>query len=248
LRAPRLDRALKRLRGSAAGRWALSRLGAAYVRLCWATTRWRVEGREHADALLATGAPVIAAFWHGRLLFSPFWIPRDRPVYAMISNNHDGALIAALVARFGVVGVRGSSAHPGKRDADKGGRAAFAAGAAALRGGGVLGITPDGPRGPRMRAHPGVAALSVAAGAAVLPVAFSTRRGRLSRSWDRFLVARPFDDGVLLYGAPLPPPADAAGVEAHRLAVETALNALTERADRMAGREPARPDPAPVPA
>ncbi len=243
---PDLGRALKRLRGSAAGRWLLSRLGAAYVRLCWATTRWTVEGRGHAEALIAGGGPFIAAFWHGRLLFSPLWIPPGRRVFAMISNNHDGALIAALVARFGVRGVRGSSAHPGKRDRDKGGREAFAAAVAALEGGGVLGMTPDGPRGPRMRAQPGVAALSAATGAPVLPVAFATRGGRTARSWDRFLLARPFDRGVTLYGPPIPPPAgDPASVEAHRLAIEAALNALTARADRMTGRPPIEPEAAP---
>lgn len=248
MRRLRPDRVLKRIRGSGPGRWLLARLGAAYIRLCWATTRWRIEGREHAEALIAGGGSFLAAFWHGRLMFSPLWIPRGRRVYAMISNNHDGELIAALVARFGVEGVRGSSAHPAKRDQDKGGREAFAAAAAALKGGGVLGITPDGPRGPRMRAHMGASALSAATGAPVLPVAFSTARGRFARSWDRFLAARPFDRGVTLYGAPIPPPASAEpeALEAHRRALEAALNALTARADALAGREAVAPDPAPA--
>lgn len=237
------ERALRRLRERPAGRWLLSRLGALAMRLVHATTRWTVVGAAHRAAVVETGGPFIAAFWHGRLFFSPFWVPRGRRTLAVISNNHDGALISDTVARFGVEAVRGSTADPRKRFRDKGGRLAFAAALAALEAGAVVGITPDGPRGPRMRAQPGVAALSVAAQAPVLPVAFATRRGRLLRGWDRFLVPLPFDRGVLVYGAPLVPPlrGDEAAVEAHRLAVEQALNAVTAEADQLAGRAPVAP-------
>jgi lysophospholipid acyltransferase (LPLAT)-like uncharacterized protein len=99
-----------------------------------------------------------------------------------------------------------------------------------------------------MRAQPGVAALSAASRAPVLPLALSTRGGRLLRSWDRFLAPRPFDRGALVYAAPLPPPASDAPeeIEAHRLAVETAINTATARADELVGRSPVAPaDPAP---
>lgn len=234
-------------RGSASGRAAVSRLGAGYIALCWRTTRWRVEGGAHLDALLERGGPFIAAFWHGRLFFSPMLAPPGRRTVAMISNNKDGELIAATVARFGVHAVRGSTADPRKGAKDKGGREAFEGGAAELARGAVLAITPDGPRGPRMRAQTGVAALSALTGAPVLPIALSTRRGLFARSWDRFLICFPFDRGVLIYGAPLPaPPSDAPeAVERHRRAVEDALNALTAEADRLSGRAPVTPDPAP---
>mgnify|MGYP006281721493 FL=1 len=189
---------------------------------------------------------MIAAFWHGRLFFSPLLAPPGRRTVAMISNNRDGDLIAAAAAILGVDSVRGSTAHPGKRDKDKGGREAFAAGRAALEAGAVLAITPDGPRGPRMRAQPGVAALSAAAGAPVVPIALSTAHGRVLRSWDRFLLPIPFDRGALLYGAPLPPPdpEDPAAVEAHRAAIEDRLTALAAEADRLMGRAPVAPAPA----
>ncbi len=243
------ERAVRAARANPAWRGVLSGAAAFYIRLCWRTTRWRVEGAEHLDALAARGGPLIACFWHGRLLFSPLWAIPGRRTFAMISNNRDGDLIAATVGRFGVETVRGSSADPRKRRKDKGGREAFVAGLRALSGGGVLAITPDGPRGPRMRAQSGVAGLSAAAEAPVLPIAVSTAHGRLLRSWDRFLLPLPFDRGVMLYGRPIASPgrtADEAAIEAHRLAVETALNALTARADAMAGREAIAPEPAPL--
>jgi lysophospholipid acyltransferase (LPLAT)-like uncharacterized protein len=243
-----LDRAARRVRGSALWRGAAARLGAAWIALCWRTTRWTEEGRPRRDALIAGGGPVVAAFWHGRLFFSPLWAPPGRRTVAMISDNRDGDLITAVVARFGVQTARGSSADPRKPRKDKGGADAYAEGLAALKAGGVVAITPDGPRGPRMRAQPGVAALSIAAQAPVLPVAVSTARGRFAPSWDRFLAPLPFDRGAMLWGAPIPPPArdDPGALEAHRRAIETALNALTARADALAGRAPIPPDPAPT--
>lgn len=237
------DRLSRWLRGAASGRRVGAALGAAYIRLCWRSTRWRVEGREHREAALARGGPVIAALWHGRLFFSPFLAPPGRRAFAMISQNKDGELISDIVAKFGIETVRGSTSDPRKQDKDKGGKQAFDDGAAALRAGGVLAITPDGPRGPSMRARRGGSALSFACGAPVLPVAFSTRRGKLLRSWDRFLLPLPFDRGVLIYGAALTPPASggAAALEAHRRELEAALTETTRRADVGAGREPVAP-------
>lgn len=218
------------------------------MRLVRASIRWTVLGGEHRDGVIATGGPVVAAFWHGRLFFSPFWAPPGRRTIAVISQNSDGALIAETVAQFGVESVRGSTFDPRKPDRDKGGREVFAKALAGLQDGAVVAITPDGPRGPRMRTQPGVAALSVAAQAPVLPVAWSSRRGVLTRGWDRFLIPRPFDSGVLIYGAPLmpPPPGDPAAVERHGEAIEAALNAITAEADRRMGRTPVTPAPAPA--
>ena len=56
------------------------------------------------------------------------------------------------------------------------------------------------------------------------------------RSWDRFLVPRPFSRGLFVYGEPIriSRDADEAEIERARIAVECALNVVTERADREA--------------
>ncbi len=214
----------------------------------FATTRWRVVGAEHRDAIVSGGGAVIPAFWHGRLMFLPMLIPPGRRSLALFSRARDGAMIADAARRLGVEAIRGSSRNPRKRDKDTGGREAFAEALAALAEGCVVGITPDGPRGPRMRAQTGVAALSAVSGAPVLPIAVSTRRGLFAPSWDRLLIGLPFDRGVIVYGAPMPAPPsdDAATVEARRRAVEETLIAITAEADRQAGRAPVPPDPEPA--
>lgn len=229
------------LRRSRVGLALASRLGAGYIRFCHATTRWQVEGKAGFDAAAAAG-PVIAANWHGRLLLLPPWGPPGRETVAMISNNRDGDLIAGVVARFGVTAVRGSTFDRGKRR-DKGGREAYRTGIAALARGAILAITPDGPRGPRMRAEIGVAQLAADSGAPVIPIAYSVSRGRQLGSWDRFLLAFPFGRGALICGAPMraPNPADAAGLETFRAEVEAALIAVTDRADSLCGQPRVEP-------
>ncbi len=235
---------LARLRRSSLARAALARLGAGYIWLVRATTRWEIHGKAEFDAEVARGG-VVAAIWHGRLFLSPTWAPPGRETLAVISNNADGALIAAVVARWGVTAIRGSTYDKAKRR-DKGGAEVTRAALDGLGRGAVVAITPDGPRGPRMRAQAGVARLAIATGAPVVPIAFSVRRGWLARSWDRFFVPWPFGRGAQVYGAPLRPPAEGDAVaEARFLAeIEAALTVATDRADALCGRAPVPPAPA----
>jgi hypothetical protein len=115
----------------------------------------------------------------------------------------------------------------------------------ALKAGDCVGITPDGPRGPRMRASDGAVALARLSGVPIIPATFGAARGRVLQSWDRFLVAWPFGRGVIVWGDPIDVArdADAAALGAARLRVENALNAITAEADRLTGRVPVEPAP-----
>lgn len=220
------------------------RLGAAYIRFVFRTVRWEWVGREVVDDVLATRKPIVAAFWHGRLLMmAPVMAESVQPLHVVISNNRDGELIARLIERFGGFTLRGSTRHPRKRK-DKGSNAVARTGMERLEAGDLIGITPDGPRGPRMRAQEGVAALSMWTGVPVVPFAWATRRARMLASWDRFMLPWPFDRGVYVVGDPIFPvngDGDEA-VEAHRLAIEAGLNAVTRLADERVGRVPVEPE------
>lgn len=226
---------LKRLAGSDMAKAALGGLAAGYLRLVHAGVRWQIEGSEHRDAALGGDGGLIAAFWHGRLLITPMLPSGARQRVAMISRARDGDIITAVVGRFGIETVRGSTRDRIKGQA-KGGSEAFAAAVEAVHDGALVGITPDGPIGPRMRAHGGAAALALATGAAVLPLSYSTARGRLLGSWDRFLLPAPFGRGAIVYGRPLRPEAVNGDPDRFRLAIEAALTEAQNRADALCGR------------
>ena len=233
------------LRQSSVGRGIASRLGAAYIRLVTRSTAWEIQGKETFDDLVATEpGGIIAVIWHGRLFMSPTWAPVDRrPTFAMISLNNDGQVIADIVGRFGIDTVRGSTYDRAKRR-DKGGAQAYQAALKSLEQRGVVAMTPDGPRGPRMRAQAGAAQLAISTGCPVIPIAFSARRGRLLRSWDRFLVPWPFGRGVQIYGPVMRPPGPgAADHDAFTRAIEAALTEVTDRADQLCHRPRVAPGP-----
>lgn len=231
------------LRKSATGRLLGAHLGAFYIRLVAWTTRWDRIGKRNYDRLLQDDTGVIATAWHGRLFMAPLWVPRNRRTIAMISRNDDGELISALVRRFNVIAIRGSTYdHEKKRE--KGGSEVYSDAVQELTGHKALvAITPDGPRGPRMRAQRGIARLSIETGAPIQPIAFSVRRGKVFRSWDRFLLPWPFGRGVQIFDEPLWPPesADEAATDAFLSRIEERLIAITTQADTLCGREPVAP-------
>src|SRR5690606_21656340 len=110
---------------------------------------------------------------------------------------------------------------------------------------GTVGITPDGPHGPRMRAGGGAVTLARLTGAPLLPLAFGCRPRRLLGTWDRLAVALPFGRGVFVWGAPIfvPRDADSDALEAARQALEKGLNAVTDEADRLTGQDLVPPAP-----
>jgi lysophospholipid acyltransferase (LPLAT)-like uncharacterized protein len=211
-------------------------LAALYIRLVYATSRWRVIGADGAK--LVTGgddAPFIGCFWHGRMLMWPGLWTRPKPITMLVSDHRDGRLIGRTIAHFGIGSLSGSSSRRGAM-AMRGMAQALARGISVV-------VTPDGPRGPRMRAAPGVAMVAKLTGTPILPVSYSSSRAIAWSSWDRFLLALPFGRGVFIVGDPVyvARDADAAALESARRAVEAQLNRLTLEADRLCGRTPVEP-------
>jgi lysophospholipid acyltransferase (LPLAT)-like uncharacterized protein len=92
-------------------------------------------------------------------------------------------------------------------------------------------MAPDGPRGPRREAAPGIAQIAALAGVPVLPCAAQTSRRRVLRSWDRMVVPLPFARGVMVCLPPIMVPRD--GWETALPAIAAALTAAADRADAL---------------
>jgi lysophospholipid acyltransferase (LPLAT)-like uncharacterized protein len=177
----------------------LARLLGRYLAFALATTRWRLEGAEHLDALVG-GAPTIVAFWHRRLPLMPMlWLlvrrrPQYRPrrVHVLVSQHADGQFIGNVIRRFQMETVTGSTS--------RGGAAGLRSMMRLLQSGDLVAITPDGPRGPAGEAAPGTAQLAGLADVPVLPCAAQTTRHWALRTWDSMVVPKPFGRGVVVCG------------------------------------------------
>lgn len=164
--------------------WLAPRFFEAFICALGATLRVRV--RDEAGFLDAP-SPCVVVFWHNRLMMMPWMYRRlgvTLPLTVLMSRSKDGQIVTGIAARFGVGAVRGSSS--------RGAAVAVRGLVALLRGGGAVGITPDGPRGPRYEIKPGMAHLARAAGVPVLPVTLHYAWKWQAKSWDRLQIPMPF--------------------------------------------------------
>jgi len=166
------------------------------LRLYLSVLRVRVVGEEAARKHFAKHGRLIAAVWHQRFLPALAYVTKFRnfkPI-VMISQSSDGELIASLAERLGLVPVRGSST--------RGGREALMAMLRAIKKNpGVIHIV-DGPTGPKGVVKPGLTAMAQVTGAPIFPVIISAEKAWVMRSWDRFLVPKPFSTVTIRWGEP----------------------------------------------
>ena len=193
-----------------------------------ATLRWRIKD---PSGLLARTPqePLIFAFWHNRILMLPYlfkkhWSKRKRDkVAVLVSASADGEKLALVLEQFDLICVRGSSSRRGRQ--------ALVELMKLVKDGYDIGITPDGPRGPKYRVQEGVVSLAQVTQAAIMPVSWSVERKFIFRkAWDNFQVPMPFSRAVVRVGEPITVPreADAAERENKRLELERVLQTLCE--------------------
>lgn len=217
--------------GTAVLTWALR----GYLRLLLATVRVAYRFDPQAAGLIDNGRPFIAAFWHNRLgLIAAGWT-RGKPMAMVHSSHGDGRMLGAALSDFIARPIEGST----RRNP----MAALRGMLRALDDGLPVAVTPDGPRGPRMRCQLGVIEAARRSGVPVIPVACSSRPRLQARSWDRFQIPLPFTRGVFLVGTPIHVSDDIGERERFRQTVEDTLNRMTDEADRALGLEPIAPAP-----
>ena len=192
----------------------------------WARTlRLQVEDPDNVVSFVRN-QPVIFAIWHNRLLmlprvFDPCFPTRQS--YGLISASRDGDLIARFIERSGYGTIRGSSSRKGV--------IALRQLVDTLASGGNVLVTPDGPRGPVYQASQGIVFVAQKSGAPVVPIHLEYSSCWRLKSWDRFVVPRPFSTLRAIFGAPLTilPTGSPQQFEAERLRLQNSMMSLVEQ-------------------
>lgn len=190
----------------------------------------RLEVRDHCGigALGTALPPVIYILWHNRFFTVPAaWQKlcgaRRRSV-TLTSASRDGDMVARAMAVFGLGAIRGSSSRRGV--------AALVGLKRALHDGFDICLTPDGPRGPRYQLQPGAIKLAESSGAPIVPVHVRFASAWRLKTWDRFVIPKPFSRVEVTFGAAvhLPRGMDPAAFERARHELESLLVAGTDDA------------------
>jgi lysophospholipid acyltransferase (LPLAT)-like uncharacterized protein len=206
-------------------------VAAACVRTLAYTLRIVYEESGPVEDLIREDERIILSFYHRRLVMMPQAYPfhrslpagEPRGVAILSSDSKDGERSAATWAWFGIHAVRGTAGDRGA--------AALVRMMRVVREGWDLGITVDGPRGPRQEVKGGVLAVSRKTGAWIVPVCVAYEAAWTLRTWDAMLVPKPFSRVRVRYGAPWQVPARG-DEEASRQRLEQELNALEAWAER----------------
>lgn len=199
---------------------------AAIVRCIALTLRFH---KENAEGISPTSGGSILVTWHGRSLI-PAWLLRDKGCWALISLSKDGEIQNNIFQRFGFQTIRGSTGRGGVRGALQAARK--------VKEGGVLAFTPDGPRGPSHKVQLGVILMAEKSGAPIVPIGCSAGgRWLFKKSWDSYMIPKPFTKAYYLVGDPIFIPPGRNETQRMLLAteVERAINALEKRAEALAG-------------
>ena len=157
-------------------------IGALLIRIIYFTSRKRF----HIPQAIPK-EPVIFAFWHGNLLMQAYVYKKFRTVpkaKVLISDHFDGQMIARVIQFFGLGTIHGSTT--------RGGAKVLIQGLKSLSDGYDIGITPDGPKGPRYTVSDGVVVMAQKRQAKVIVYSCVPSSYWQLKSWDRFVIPKPF--------------------------------------------------------
>jgi lysophospholipid acyltransferase (LPLAT)-like uncharacterized protein len=195
------------------------------------TRTLRIESPGY-DAIKNDPRSIIYSGWHGRTLIATHFF-RGLGVWTIISLSKDGDMQNKIFHRFGFQSIRGSTGRGGVKVLvecirilrKKGERIAF---------------TPDGPRGPSGIVQEGILMLAQKSGSVVVPVGVSSARRWIVKSWDRFMVPKPFSKSIMIFGDPIEIPVGASKeeMEVIRKQIETEMHRLEAEAEARMGHGP----------
>ena len=167
----------------------------------------------------------IYAIWHENLLY-PVHLFRNANVCYLISQHADGQILAEMARQFGVRLIRGSST--------RGGEGALRQMIEAMREH-HIGITPDGPQGPRRIVQPGLVFLASQTGHSIVPTGLAYRRAWRLSSWDRMAVPWPCTQATFVTGEPVSVPygINRPALNEYRAIVQRGMDKVTALAENL---------------
>jgi lysophospholipid acyltransferase (LPLAT)-like uncharacterized protein len=212
---------------------ALAAIFAAYIAFCHRTTRWEMQGFEELTEFLKTGKPAVMCLWHQRLLMAPYLFDQETAQICSLNTTQRAGMMAGRILEK--LGFEVEAMHPHTPNVTVS-RTVLGR----MKRGYSVGMATDGSHGPARasKTHPILWARS--SRAPIYVVAFAGRRCIKLPTWDEMMLPLPFTRGALLvrpFGEDIPRKLDEPGMEAIRVKLDQALDAVTADADRIAGRK-----------
>ena len=211
---------------------------AGYLMLIRRTTRWTHEGLDKLEPMLTSDQGAIGLFWHGRIpvclgMAEVWWRKEKRR--CLVSPSADGEFIALALERARYPAIRMSSAKKGDSAKARQAVAGLREAINWVSDGGILIVTPDGPRGPNEVIAAGSLQIARRSGAPVFLTGIAVTPSIQLDTWDKVMIAAPFGRGATVWEGPFHVPAD---VDDATILAEWSqiMQAATRRAESLVGR------------
>jgi lysophospholipid acyltransferase (LPLAT)-like uncharacterized protein len=184
------------------------------------TFRLKIVNEEPWLKFLERGGRVLICGWHQQ--FFPYvYYGKKHAKYnpsMMASKSLDGEISSGIARQAGCYPVRGSSSRnggPALREMTN-----------RLKKHGLALLFPDGPRGPAGVSKPGAISIAQAADAVILPVYVKAEKAWHLKSWDKFMVPKPFSRVTIVFCdmIKLPPAKSAVDLENQRKMLDDILH------------------------
>ena len=207
--------------------WLIGWAGYLLIRVLGPTLRYTVSIEDGGPRHWYL-APVIYPFWH-RCLIPACFLWRNKRIAVLTSTSFDGEYIARILDKFGYTPVRGSSTRGGVRG--------LLGIQKELESGHAVAFTIDGPKGPMYVAKPGPVLLARVTGLPIVCFHVALEDPWvLTKSWDRFMIPRPFSRALLRISKLIHVPPDAQDLDCYHQEMQAALDRAREYAEANVSR------------
>ena len=170
-----------------------------YIYFVKFTSKIDYENISIPEQFWKSNKPFILVFWHNQLMMISFsWIIK-RKINILASGHSDGRFGAIVGKYFNLNNIQTSN-----KEKNISLRPIFKL----LKENNYIGITPDGPRGPKEKVSEGIIKIAKKSKVPIIPVGFWSSKNFRLKSWDSFLVTLPFSKCSFVWSDPIEIPFD----------------------------------------
>jgi len=166
-------------------------LAILYIQFVKLTSKIRIENNHYPNKYWKNGEPFILAFWHSQLMMVSFSWSYKKKINILASGHSDGRFGAKVGNFFKLNNIQTSNEN-NKLSL----RSVFQL----LKSQQYIGITPDGPRGPKEKVSEGIIKIAKSANVPIIPLGQWSSRNFTLKSWDSFLITLPFSKCNFVWG------------------------------------------------
>ena len=201
----------------------LAILSVIYIKLVALTSSVIIKNIESPQFFWRNNKPFILAFWHSQLMMISYCWKSENKINILASGHSDGRFGAIVGKYFKLKNIPTSS-----NEKPISLKPIFTL----LKSSQYIGITPDGPRGPNQKVSDGIIKISKTTQVPIIPIGFASSKYRKLKSWDSFLITKPFSKSAFVWGEAIKIPKNCTDneIEEYRNILEKELNICVEKA------------------